>query len=224
MITSYIGFIYSFKNKENSKVYVGQTVNLIKRYKQHIAYSKKEKIVKSPKFYNALRKYGEQGFDFSVIDTIQVEGMEELRNQLTIKEQFWIDYYDSINNGYNTGNAGLAAWTGLKHSDETRRKMSIAGKGRKHSEEHIAKIKASNVGKKRSDAQRLEMSEIKSISVNQYTIDGIFVMTHSSAYAASLYLNVKNHYNIGRCCKGLRETACKFKWAYTNKINIIKQN
>lgn len=213
-LTSQIGYIYEFRNKINDKVYIGQTINPTKRYKQHIAYSKKEKIVKSPKFYNALAKYKEEGFTFTILETITANDADSLMLNLTVCEDYYIQKNDSINNGYNTCNAGYAAWTGLKMSEEAKKKMSESSKGKSKSKEHIEKVRLANIGKKRSIEHKEKMSALKSIAVNQYDLNGVFINTYLSAADAAKCLNMTGHSNISKCCIGLRKTANKFKWSY----------
>lgn len=50
---------------------------------------------------------------------------------------------------------------GSKHSDETRAKISAAGKGKTFTDEHKAKMSAAHKGKKQSDETKLKMSSAK---------------------------------------------------------------
>lgn len=88
--------IYCFTNLLNNKKYIGQSVHIEQRHDDHLRYYKDDfRLEGCPKFYSALRKYGEDNFSFEVL--------EEVKNQedLTDREEFWINYYNSINNGYN---------------------------------------------------------------------------------------------------------------------------
>lgn len=59
-----MGIIYKATNKLNSKIYIGQSKNpLKKRIGQHFAEART--FVHGGRFKKALRKYGENGFDFS---------------------------------------------------------------------------------------------------------------------------------------------------------------
>ena len=49
--------------------------------------------------YLAFQKYGLENFSFEIIEECEPE-------QLNLKEQYWIDYYDSYNNGYNMTSGG----------------------------------------------------------------------------------------------------------------------
>ena len=86
--------IYMYINKENNKKYIGQSVNIERRRKEHLKWPSKHS-----KFDNYLSKLGEQAFDFIVLEECDAEKLDE-------REKFWIEYYDSINNGYNLIDGG----------------------------------------------------------------------------------------------------------------------
>lgn len=89
--------IYKFTNKVNGKIYIGQSIDVIKRYKRHIYQAfnntKSNKDYKLP-FHAAMRKYGKENFTFEILE-------ECPREQLNEREQYWISFYDSFKNGYN---------------------------------------------------------------------------------------------------------------------------
>lgn len=88
--------IYKWQNRINNKVYIGKSVNVAKRvreYRHEVNRGNTRPIIA------ALRKYGFDNFDFSII-----EQCDELSNeQLLEREQYWMNYYDSQNleKGYN---------------------------------------------------------------------------------------------------------------------------
>lgn len=90
-----MGIIYKIYNDINDKVYIGKTLGTIeKRFKEHIKDSKKVTNEKRP-LYNAMNKYGIDNFHISIIENnVNVEILSE-------RENYWIQYYDSYNNGYN---------------------------------------------------------------------------------------------------------------------------
>ena len=89
--------IYKITNKINGKCYIGQSVNIEQRWREHRAryLSIDEENYKKP-LYIAMRKYGIKEFDFSIIEQCLPEELNE-------KEIYWINYYNSLvkNNGYN---------------------------------------------------------------------------------------------------------------------------
>ena len=90
------GIIYKATNKVNGKVYIGQTKKTLRtRMKEHFAQANKDTARKGY-FQRALKRYGENGFSWDVIDT--ADSAEELNE----KEEDWIIHYGSYgDNGYN---------------------------------------------------------------------------------------------------------------------------
>lgn len=87
--------IYKITNLKNSKIYIGQSSNIMKRWYQHIINSKSKNKQYERPLYQAIRKYGIDNFNFEIIE---VCNLEELIN----REQYWISYYDcKWPNGYN---------------------------------------------------------------------------------------------------------------------------
>lgn len=93
-------YIYCYKNKTNGKCYVGKTSNISRRKSRHRRNAFIDKLTLP--FYNALRKYGEDGFDFSILDSFHLE------NIIFDLEVFYISAYKSNNRnyGYNITSGG----------------------------------------------------------------------------------------------------------------------
>ena len=142
------GLIYKATNKINGKSYVGQTIfTLAERIDGHIKSATKKD---SPyHFHKAIRKYGEENFDWETI--CNCNGHSELND----KEIFYIKEYDTYDSGYNmTGGGG--GTSGYAHTENTRLKMSKTREGRfngeensfygkKHSEESLEKMRISTL-------------------------------------------------------------------------------
>lgn len=89
-----LGKIYLIFNDVNDKVYVGQTMqSLNKRFNGHCCYSKTDRSV-NMYIKRAIHKYGRDKFHIKLIEECPVE-------ELSKREKYWINYYDSYNNGYN---------------------------------------------------------------------------------------------------------------------------
>lgn len=91
--------IYKITNELNNKCYIGQSIDIYSRWKQHIYEVNHLRI--SNKIYNAIRKYGLENFSFKVIEECPLNF-----KQLDEAEQKWIAFYDSYNNGYNMTKGG----------------------------------------------------------------------------------------------------------------------
>lgn len=94
------GVIYKYTNKVNGKVYIGQTVHENLRKNEHKCHSKTRPHTQSA-FYNAIDKYGWDNFEYSVLETLEAETLEELKARLNPLEVKYIQEYNSYNNGYN---------------------------------------------------------------------------------------------------------------------------
>lgn len=85
-------------NFSSGKVYVGQTNNFIARRNQHLSEARKGEDFK---VYRAMRKYNTTKDDFEIIEE-NIDN-QELAND---REIYWIAYYDSYHNGYNSTPGG----------------------------------------------------------------------------------------------------------------------
>lgn len=90
--------IYKYQNKLNNKIYIGQSADIAHRYEQHI-YDSTYRPERGTGVDLAIRKYGIENFDFSVIEECSIDELDE-------RERYWIAYYDSYNNGYNRSPGG----------------------------------------------------------------------------------------------------------------------
>ena len=88
------GVIYKITNKINGKIYIGQTIQNVKeRFYQHCA--EKCEIA----IHKAIKKYGKQNFTLEVVEIVN-------KNYLNEREIYWIQKYNSYDNGYNSTKGG----------------------------------------------------------------------------------------------------------------------
>lgn len=93
------GFIYKITNTINGKYYIGQTIQNVKeRFYQHCA-TKCSKAVSNMAIHRAIKKYGKSNFTVEVIEEIDSANLND-------RERYWIKYYNSYNNGYNSTKGG----------------------------------------------------------------------------------------------------------------------
>lgn len=164
--------IYKITNILNNKIYVGQSLNIPERWKNHVRYLNNCTHHNTHLQYS-WNKYGCKYFEFSIIETCE----EEVLND---KEEYWIKRLDAYKKGYNLTKGGdgtrgyvfteeerkkmsLAQkgnkkWLGKKHSEETKAKMSLNNTGRVFSEETKRKISLSHIGKKASEETKIKLS------------------------------------------------------------------
>lgn len=187
-------FIYKLTNKINHKCYIGQTTRTVKeRIAEH--FSRSSKCIKLQK---AISKYGRDNFIVETIDSAQ--NIEELNK----KESDWIHFCDSINNGYNLVCTGDNKIT----SQETRNRLSKAGKGRKM-----------------GDGLKEKLLKIHSVEVFQYDLEGNFIRSFSSGAVAARHLGCYDASEIGKCCKLTRRQVKNYQWRhyFTPFIGSIKK-
>lgn len=95
-----MGYIYKITNLITSKAYIGQTItDLTTRYGSHLRsatlkHSDKDNCKYYTELNKDLRKY--------TVCNFKIEQIEECDNSLlNEREDYWINYYDTYNNGYN---------------------------------------------------------------------------------------------------------------------------
>jgi group I intron endonuclease len=138
--------IYQIINIINNKKYIGSSVNLDKRKKDHFSYLKRGKH-KNSHLQFAYNKYGEENFIFEIIEYVMNLDI------LLEREQYYIDSLKVCDDkfGYNLCPTAGSSY-GIKFSKQTRKKMSDAhigiAKGQKRSEEAKQKMSESKKGDK----------------------------------------------------------------------------
>ena len=158
--------IYKIENLINGKVYIGKSKNIENRWRTH----KKELNNNShcnKHLQNAWNKYGKENFKFEVIEECSMDLLDK-------QEIYWISEYNS--NCYNLTKGGdgvveplpevidkmrnslIAYYQDNPVPEETRKKLSIAGKGRIVSEETKRRISETEKGWQPSIETRLKMS------------------------------------------------------------------
>lgn len=91
--------IYKITNKINGKMYVGQTKKSLEaRWKQHQKDSNSHFFCY--KFQKAIREFGAENFTVEQIDCAAN------KEEANAKEVFWINFYNAVEEGYNTSPGG----------------------------------------------------------------------------------------------------------------------
>ena len=155
------GYIYKTTNLVNSKIYIG--LHSAKEFDYN--YMGSGKLIR-----RAFEKYGIENFNCEMIDT------GDSREELIVKEQYWIKYYNSQNKsiGYNISNGG----------DGIISPMPIEMR------EHLRQI---NLGKKYSDEVKQKLSEVHS-GIN----NGFYGKHHSEKTRNHISEVLKQQYKNGR--------------------------
>lgn len=93
--------IYKITNVLNSKVYIGQAMNLSDRIKTHV---KAGLGIDTPNsnLYKAMKHDGVENFTFEILEYCSPVDLND-------RERNWIEYFDSQTWGYNMTGGGAAA-------------------------------------------------------------------------------------------------------------------
>ena len=183
--------VYRITNTVNRKVYIGQTIQPLKdRWKRHLSDARHGSEYA---IHKAIRKYGKEKFEIDVIDTATD------RDELDLKEIYWINVYNSISpNGYNLCEGGRTPrWT-----NETREKVS----GKNHWT--TRKSFTEETLKKKHDATYRKPSP-RSKPVRCVETGEVFHCAKEFEYRYGHQLS-----KILACCKGKRKSHHGYHWEY----------
>ena len=86
--------IYKITNLNTEQCYIGQSVNIADRWKQHCKCGLGIEASATNALYNSMQKDGVWNFTFELLEQCPKELLNE-------KEKFWIQMYQSNNFGYN---------------------------------------------------------------------------------------------------------------------------
>lgn len=96
--TSKVCGIYKITNLITGQAYIGQSVDIKERFRQHI----KTSLAYGPatnKLYQAMQKSGQHNFMFEVLEEVP-------RAQLNERETYWIEFYKTKDYGLNSTRGG----------------------------------------------------------------------------------------------------------------------
>lgn len=183
-------------------MYIGVTTKTLeKRFAAHLSCARNGA---KQHLYSAMKFYGAGNFEIEAIDTA------ETKEEMFLKEQYWIDKLDTYMNGYNEtigGQGSPGAYpdkdtrkklterpirTGWKHTENAKNKISLKAMGNQRcigrtiSDQHKAKL--AETGKRtmaennpmNNETSRAKVAASKIGLKRQYRPDGTFVMVRSN--------------------------------------------
>ena len=198
--------IYKITNKLNGKVYIGQSIDITARWRQHCNAKDDFSI------HRAIQKYGPENFKFEVL-------LECPAEMLNVWERDMIALYDCISpKGYNLTEGG----EGYKRSEETRLKMSKAAKNRDYywmrgryvSAETRQKLSNNNCNKDPEVRRKKAMAmRSKYTKILQYDLNDNLIREWELISDISKSLNIKagRIYNV---LSGRQKTTGGYKWKF----------
>lgn len=230
--------VYKVTNKINGKLYIGKTYNFEKRKREHIL-NKNDNLP----FHNALKKYGEENFEWEIIDTSDND--EEIKQ----KEIYWIKKLNTCikskkSNGYNitVGGEGGVSWNSEPvvqfdfdgnyiEEFESASCASLKSKADRHMIIECAKGNLSQSGgyqwkfKKDVKSNRIsnynKKSSHRTKQIVQLDLNGYLINVFDSVTDASKKLNL-NRANISSCLCGYSKRCGGYQWIYFEDYNPSK--
>ena len=132
--------VYLIRCSESGKVYVGQTVDLDRRKKDHIRALRKGEH-HNGYLQRAFDKYGEEKFAFSVLQECAVDELDSV-------ETMWIRKLDAMNpdNGYNLESGGNPGKIVSESTRDKKRGRNNPQYGKKISAAHVEALRIKNRG------------------------------------------------------------------------------
>ena len=216
MVNSF-GVIYKAVNRENGLVYIGATTKSLEARK--IDHIQKAKNNNGSRFQEAITKYGIKAFHWKIIyEAISI-------NDLAEKETFYINYYNSKNNGYNNDNGGgfqknvyqYTHWglMVMEHYSLNNASWSVRGNKKGISNACLGNnITYKGYYWSYSLVDENSLTKDKRIkSVIQLNLIGDKLEEYISVSDASEKTGISKTC-ISRCCRGEREKSGGFLWRY----------
>lgn len=121
--------IYKIINPK-SKIYIGQSIDIEKRFKTYSSLSCPSQI----KLLNSFKKYGVDNHIFEIIEECDLDNLNE-------RERYWQDFYNVLDFGLNLKKTNTFEKKTIM-SEETKNKISNSKKGKKvHSDEYKEKLR-----------------------------------------------------------------------------------
>jgi len=215
-----IAIIYTITNLINGKIYVGSTINALwSRRSSHYNSLRKNKHP-NILLQRAYNKYGENNLILEVLDTT----FKGLHNSL---ELYWINQLNTLNKSYGYNilipNKGRL---NIKHSQESKDKISISHFGKIISENTRSKMKIAakermdnypnilKVMKERPSDERIKrMYEATYKSVLKFDLNENFIEEYISVSDAARKNNADPG-NISKCCQNKVKTVKNFIWKF----------
>lgn len=214
--------IYKIENMINGKMYIGQSINIERRWARH-RYATDDFAI-----HRAIRKYGIENFSFSILEECSEKNLDD-------KEIYWITKYNSlIPNGYNMiegGSNGSGLAKGKPVLQFSPQGKFLAEYRSAHVADDITGINYSSIcaccrreqkiangyqWRYKDDAKDIQQVNDfihKQVGIIQYDINGNKIAEFSSLKEASEKTGISKPI-ICKVCKGKGKTAGGYRWAY----------
>jgi group I intron endonuclease len=139
--------IYAIRNRLDGKFYVGQSVNVFSRWKDHRKLRGRDR---RSHIYEAMNRHGVENFQFFILERCAPECLNS-------REAFWMQFLESRTLGYNIIPAGQ---TGRVMDTQARQAISQKLTGRKRPAETVEKVRQAMLGKRHTEETKRKLSDI----------------------------------------------------------------
>ena len=218
-----ISGIYKIENLINGKIYIGQSIDIQRRFQEH------KRDTDNCRIHQALRKYGIENFSFEIVEECEL-------SQLDAKEKYWIKYFDSFNNGYNATIGGnqdinpaieackkkvfqynfdlqlINTYNGVR---EASRQTGIHSSSIGECCRHILQQAGGYIFRYENDPPTIK-PKLHKKAVIQLTLNNEPIQQFESIKQASIQTHT-DRTSISEVCKGKRKTANGYRWRFANE-------
>lgn len=215
--------IYKIENLINGKIYIGQSIDIQRRFQEH------KRDNDNCRIHQALRKYGIKNFSFEIVEECELSQLDE-------KEKYWIKYFDSFHNGYNATTGGnqdiipaieackkkvfqydfdlqlINTYNGVR---EASRQTGIHPSSIGECCRHILQQAGGYIFRYENDPP-ITKPKLHKKAVIQLTLNNEPIQQFESIKQASVQTHTDST-SISCVCKGTRKTANGYKWRFVNE-------
>lgn len=232
----YAGVIYKYTSP-SGKVYIGQTTR--EHDRRELFLNPNTKYSGGGKLENARKKYTPESFRYEVLERVEYESMDILKEVLDELEEFYIGKYNSYRTGYNSTLGGrhdkpmngknpnrvlqytkdgnfLKEWNSINEivlrygCDKSAIAACCTGK-RNTILGFIWRYYSNNYPDK---IHVVSLKHQGKRRIGQYLTDGELVSTFDSVKEAAIAVGLKSHSSISDCCNNKIKSSKGYKWKY----------
>lgn len=204
--------LYSITHTASRTVYFGQAQDISKRWGEHRRDLKHGRH-SNPRLQRAWDKYGSDAFEFAVVQECAVADLNDAEQRL-------LDEYVGTPLCYNIARWARAPWRGMKHTAETRRRMSEVKRGKSLSDETRRRMSEVRRGRVPSEERMRKFSQSRAIPVAGLDpTTGTEVVRFASAADAGR--NGYERSSVSACVQGKLKTHKGLRWVRAEQATAV---